>query len=449
MTLPLLPYQEIGAAFLAGKERGALFDEMGVGKTAQAIAALDLVGAKRGIIVAPAKAHKMGVWAGEHRKFSATPRRLLKGRSLDDLNLFMRGRADVLMLSYEMMTNWKKHLIKDLYDFEIYDESHRLKNREAGRSRAALGVQADGRLGLGERAAHTWFLTGTPMANDPSDIFTHARFCQGTTLTHRQFCDRYFKSRSNGFATKYKPREEMVPELQQVIRSFSLRRSAKEAGLDLPPIWFTTLSLEGDTSDVRQLLKDYPGLDEAILRAVEEGGLSFLDAQHVATLRRLIGEAKAPSYAELLVEELEGSEAKRVFMCSHKRPLHLIIEHLRAAGIDAVYVDGSTSDRSDYESITRFQNDPKCRVFGGNIQAAGEAITLTAAADIDIVEMSWTPKDNAQAIKRIHRVSQTQTCRARFISLANSFDQVVSENVAEKSAAIAKASGWEVGGVAA
>jgi SNF2 family DNA or RNA helicase len=37
-------------------------------------------------------------------------------------------------------------------------------------------------------------------------------------------------------------------------------------------------------------------------------------------------------------------------------------------------------------------------------------------------ESDWSPAGNAQAIMRIHRVGQTKTCRARFITLANSID---------------------------
>jgi hypothetical protein len=42
-------------------------------------------------------------------------------------------------------------------------------------------------------------------------------------------------------------------------------------------------------------MRQYPDLEKAILDAIEKGGLSFIDAQHVATLRRLVGEAKAPA----------------------------------------------------------------------------------------------------------------------------------------------------------
>ncbi|MFX7040781.1 helicase-related protein, partial [Acinetobacter baumannii] len=79
-----------------------------------------------------------------------------------------------------------------------------------------------------------------------------------------------------------------------------------------------------------------------------------------------------------------------------------------------------------------------CRVFVGNVRAAGTGLTLTAASDIVMLESSWTPADNAQALMRVHRVGQSAAkVRARFIMLANSIDEVVSDTVARKTAAIA------------
>jgi hypothetical protein len=68
LTLDLFPYQREGAAFLARKERAGLFDDMGVGKSAQAIAALDAVKAMKVLIVCPAAVRE--VWVGEFKKFS-------------------------------------------------------------------------------------------------------------------------------------------------------------------------------------------------------------------------------------------------------------------------------------------------------------------------------------------------------------------------------------------
>ncbi len=62
-------------------------------------------------------------------------------------------------------------------------------------------------------------------------------------------------------------------------------------------------------------------------------------------------------------------------------------------------------------------------------------------------ESDWSPGTNAQAIMRVHRVGQTETVRARFISLANSIDEVVTGTVARKTAAIGKI-GFEMAAVA-
>jgi hypothetical protein len=53
---PLLPHQEIGAAWLAERRQAFLADSMRVGKTPTSIRACDLVGAERILILCPAVA---------------------------------------------------------------------------------------------------------------------------------------------------------------------------------------------------------------------------------------------------------------------------------------------------------------------------------------------------------------------------------------------------------
>jgi hypothetical protein len=68
---------------------------------------------------------------------------------------------------------------------------------------------------------------------------------------------------------------------------------------------------------VVEYLKQYPGLSERIIQSIEAGGgaLSFDDSTHIATLRALIAEAKAPGYARLITEELKsGTIDKLVVM---------------------------------------------------------------------------------------------------------------------------------------
>jgi len=125
----------------------------------------------------------------------------------------------------------------------------------------------------------------------------------------------------------------------------------------------------------------------------------------------------------------------------HKDVLSYLASVLDKHKIGYVKIDGSKSAVEREESVRRFQSDFDCRVFLGNIRAAGTGLTLTAAFRIDMLEWSWAPADNAQALMRVHRIGQTEEVHARFISLEASIDERVSASVARKTAAIAAVEG--------
>lgn len=438
MTLDLLPYQVDGAAFLASRERACLFDDMGVGKTAQAIAALDRVGATKVLVICPAAVRE--VWCGEFRKFARRPYRVLKGRDIQDLNLWLRNKVHVLVLSYEMAAAWGKRIedARDILDVIVFDEAHYLKNKDSQRTLKMLGQECDGAHGLARWGARVWFLTGTPNPNDAADIWSMLRFCRATPLNRRIFRDRYYTQRLGVHSAQHAPRAEMVDELKLVIKSCSLRRTKGSVGLQLPPIWLTNITVDGDTREIVDLLRQHPGLDQAILDAIERGGLSFIDAQHVATLRRLVGEAKAPAYLEMLKEEFDDGRGKTVIFGIHVAAIRRIADGLSKHGVRVVEFVGASSEAQRIEAVRAFQDDPDCRAFVANIKAGGTGITLTAGADVDMFESAWAPADNAQALMRVHRIGQTRNVQARFITLANSIDVVVNETVERKTRNIAQ-----------
>lgn len=441
MTLEVFPYQAEAADWLARRERAGLFDEMGIGKTATMIRALDLRRIKRGLIIVPAMIRE--TWRKEFRKFAQIDRRIAKGLNIHDFVAWSRGRFDTLITSYELATKWAPYIadMGEILEFLICDEFHYLKNGSAARTNKILGKEHDGIGGILQYAEQAWVATGTPMPNDPADIYTFCKFANATLLNRPQFITRYFHSTPTAYGSRQKAKLEMIPELRTLIGNNSMRRTHIDVGLQLPKIFLTTTTLDGDTTEIAALLREHPGLDRAIIDAVNQGGLSFLDAQYIMTLRRLIGEAKAVPYAEMLYSELNGGLDKAVVFGVHRAALMHVRDFLARRNIRSILVNGDTPMREKEEAETIFQSEPACRVFIGNIKAAGVGLTLTSSAALDMLESAWSPGDNWQAVKRVLRIGQTRSIRARFITLANSFDETVVDIVTDKTRAIAEVEG--------
>jgi SWI/SNF-related matrix-associated actin-dependent regulator 1 of chromatin subfamily A len=346
-------------------------------------------------------------------------------------------------MSYEGAVKMAERIRKEdgVLDFVAFDEAHYLKNSTTKRTREVLGPDYDGVASIFEFSRHVWHITGTPMANDPLDIYTFLKMCRAIGgMTEHAFTHAFFEKIRTRYGSRQVCKPDMVATLQALIANNSIRRTKAQVGIQLPPILMTSAFVDGDAEQVMAQVRAHPGLEQAITHALEMGGLSFLDAQHVATLRRLIGEAKAIPYGYMLEEELKSGGDKRVVFGVHIDAMTRLRDFLTARGIKCVLVNGLTSDKDANNAVRDFQ-EGDAQAFLGNIRKAGTGITLHASCEVDMLESDWTPAGNAQAIMRVHRIGQLRQVRARFITLARSFDEVVNRIVAAKTAAIAQIEG--------
>lgn len=437
MTLPLFQYQADAADIMADRDRYGLHDEMGIGKTATTIGAINRTFGTRGMIICPAMLREN--WIKEWKKFSTYDLRLCKGKNIHDFVAWSRGRFDVLVTSYELATKWANDFkkTKEPLDFIAMDEAHYLKNENSQRSRAILGHEASGLDSIVQWAIQAWHITGTPMANDPLDVYTFLRFAKAIDMDSDRFVKFFFEKRVTTYGARHFVKQDMVETLKALIYNNATRRTHDDVGLQLPPIFLTETLIEGETVELEQMLAGYPHIEQAIINAIETGDIAKLDAPYIATVRRLLGKAKASPYAQMLKMELDSSPNKRVVFCCHTEPLLYIERYLKKYGYGVVKAYGDMNDRDCQSAVVRFMEDPSILVFVGNIKKAGVGITLTSSCEIDMLESDWSPATNAQAIKRVHRIGQTQNVRARFMTLAGSFDETVNRIVSEKTAAIA------------
>lgn len=239
---PPYAHQVVGVKALLDNKIFALFDEMGAGKTKQTIdAAQGLMCAgqlDRVIVVAPASVR--GVWydpeLGELAKhlwdgLSATVVEYhAKQRSWD------HGKPNELsptwiITNYDFIrptTRLKKLLeLANKKTLLVLDESSAVKNYRALQTKACWELrQKCGRIVL---------LNGTPIENNPGDIFSQARMLDPAILA----CPTWFHFRARygvlgGFKGKQVIGWTHLDDLQARLKPYVLRRLKVDC-LDLPP----------------------------------------------------------------------------------------------------------------------------------------------------------------------------------------------------------------------
>ena len=408
----LYPFQQEGVAFLVGRQRAYLADEMGLGKTVQAtVAATEcLYDDSDVVVVCPASVVEN--WRREWEEWG--------GNSLRSLTV----------ISYSKLIRPSHRGALPKYpDLVIFDEAHYLKSGKAKRTKAAAAyVKGTG--------ARVWCLSGTPMPNDPTELYSLLKAFWpevlddlGTTTAYK-YMDRFCKWTESEYGyriwgLKPEAKTELVPALREVM----LRRKLTDVALDLPPLRFT----------VERLPKD-----EALAAKLRELGADMeSDDESLSTIRRVLGEYKAEPIGRRLLEELN----------EHKQPM-VVLYHHRATGQHLAGIlgnndcgpiygfDGSTPTAQRQSAIDGFQREGG--VFLAQQTAAGIGITLTRATEIVLVEPSWSPEDNAQAIKRIHRIGQDRPCRARLFAVPDSLDDALMSALARKSQMIEEVLSGEV-----
>lgn len=350
-------------------------------------------------------------------------------------------QARLVICSYEHTVNpavWKQ-LFALQWESLVLDEGHMLKNTAAKRTRAIYGATAKSPGALYKRAARTWVATGTPLVNDPSDLWPHLSRLMPQVLaeagigTKAQFMEKFCHVRQ----TPYGPvvvGGKNLPELRALLQTV-VSRVHKADVLELPPLQITEAWVPAADLD----LTDVP--PEALLELQEmlkTGDDTKLErfAPALATLRRRIGLAKAGHSAELVQSELQGGVNKIIVFYQHKDVGALIVERLAAtqllrAGGVAQYSGGLTQGRRD-EVIKQFTGDSKCRVLVAQIQAAGTGLNLQCAERVLIVEPAWTPALNEQAIARAYRAGQSKKVWASYVCLTDSIDEKITYTLLRK-----------------
>lgn len=380
-----------------------LADQMGLGKTLQALA-LILTQAPDGptLIIAPTSV--CANWIDEAQKFAPTlnpvqfSQRDRQG-TLDALQPF-----DLFVCSYGLLQqeDVAEMLAKVQWQTIVLDEAQAIKNMATKRSQAAMKLQGKFKL----------ITTGTPIENHLGELWNLFRFINpGLLGSWEQFNQR--------FATPIERQQEIQvkKQLKKLIQPFLLRRTKTQVLSELPSRTEITLSVELSEAEAAF----YEALRQNAIAKLADSeataGTKHLQVlAEIMKLRRaccnsrlVMPESSLPSaklevFGEVLEELLENNHKALVFsqFVDH---LHIIRDYLDEKQISYQYLDGSTPAKHRQTRINDFQSG-KGDVFLISLKAGGTGLNLTAADYVIHMDPWWNPAVEDQASDRAHRLGQ-------------------------------------------
>jgi SWI/SNF-related matrix-associated actin-dependent regulator 1 of chromatin subfamily A len=415
LSIGLLPHQEEAVRFALNRSSAYLALDMGLGKTATAIAiiaASKIDGKSPALVVVPPSLRE--TWRKEFEKFAP----FLKVHIITGRRTYKLPPADVYVIGDSIISDWSLDITEDPYTLVgfirtlVVDEAHRAKTPTAVRTKAII------RLANSVTTTKV-LLSGTPTPNGRNyemgaqiDILGQDAWdaIGGKGKFFNYFCP--VERDGNGKLNKYGKRAN-VDSLglnSLMIDSFMMRMRRDEV-LELPNKGRSALHIVGKGKPV----KDYLLAEESLIAYLAKEGKDWRAASRnealvqLTTMRKLAGECKVDGIIEYVRELLDEtlSKDKGVFIVAeHYAVMEPLVEKLEKYGV-ALY-NGSCDDAQKAQAVEDF-NSGKARVFVGQIKSAGVGLTLHGDGrnhHVIMCQLPWSPADLTQAEDRLHRIGQ-------------------------------------------
>jgi SWI/SNF-related matrix-associated actin-dependent regulator of chromatin subfamily A-like protein 1 len=382
---------------------------MGTGKTPVSIVVANVLKPVRILVICPANVRES--WRRHIHEWQTIKRMVVpvKARNKYDLSSLTYS---FVIINYDILDRHPEIRAKN-WDLMIIDESQALKNHAAKRTAQVFGGKYKGKRTQPIPASKTILVTGTPMMNRPEELYTQISYLdQANWPRFKDFVQQYYEP---GYEVDETRRVRGTPrnleQLQKKLRDTIMVRQLKCDVLELLPKeyeeieidylqfspqsrgWF--LEMERKIIIVADKLRKAKMVSERRNYREQINGL-------IENVRHEVGVTKYKT----VLEYLKQRDEKIIVYAYHHDIIKGFADDLRKEGRSVATVTGRTRDAS-FE-IDRFQKDPDCQFFIGNLKAAGVGITLTAAADVVFAELDWTPAMHCQAEDRAHRIGQTK-----------------------------------------
>ena len=359
--------------------RFLLADEMGVGKTLQAISLAYIYRDSWPVLVVCPGSMKYN-WKGEIQTWLG-----LRDHRICIINSSRQRisqEAYFYIISYDLMRNVIKKMRQMTFDFVILDEAHSIKNKDSLRAKNILQVAV--------RAKRLIIMTGTPLLAKPYEGYPLLYALRPDIFCYfKKFAYRYCDPQPTPMGINWSGTSN-TKELHWILSCLMVRRLKRDVLSQLPP---------------KRRQKIWIKADEKIIKEIKNTRKKVLGRKGTLECYTLTSKAKISGVKAYISDIIDAKEKFIVFGYHHEM-LDALEKLCKDKGIDYIRIDGSTKQESRYQYVNYFQQNTNCQVAILSIIAASTGITLTATHMVIFAELTWTPSIMIQAEDRVHRIGQ-------------------------------------------
>lgn len=424
-TATLYSYQKAGVRHLAHTGKAMLADDMGLGKSVQAIAALRILakrgGLKRAIIICPASLKYQ--WKNEIERFTELSPVVVEGDQAARVAIY-RGAAQarytlekfpaeklpqVFILNYELSFRDEKYIAEMKPDAIILDEAQRIKNWQSKTHQAIVEMPA----------RYRFVLTGTPLENELMELYSVLQFVDKSVLGENplEVRRRYTVYDKFGGIAGY----QHLREASRRISGVSLRRTREETLTELPDLIESFWWLELETEQ----WKIYRDLEARIAEFLSSEEWDKVKSDSAMTTVQRLREvcdspemlfpeqkqsAKLRELKVLLSEQSGEMKRQAIIFTQWTRMAEILKRELSSWGFKLRYMHGAMNARERSKIIDEF-NRGDAEIFLST-DAGSAGINLQAASIVVNFDLPFNPAIVAQRIARAHRHGQNSCVNA-------------------------------------